>query len=201
MYQSSIKIWTTTFYDKVAPLYDAFMKRLFPIGEKGRERIVEELRAGSVLDVACGTGTLLAMAREKRLECYGVDLSQGMIDQAKIKLPDAEFKQGSYYDIPYPDDTFDHVVETNALSGVGIDAQMALSEMIRVCKPGGKVIIADWPTPEKETFRERLFMRLASWNDDFPQDYRGVFEGLGYEPEEEISDHRYHLFQIEKRND
>jgi 2-polyprenyl-3-methyl-5-hydroxy-6-metoxy-1,4-benzoquinol methylase len=53
--------------------YDLFMRVFFPIGEKGRERIVERLSAGSILDVACGTGTLLAMAGEKGLECYGID--------------------------------------------------------------------------------------------------------------------------------
>ncbi|MFL7791923.1 MAG: class I SAM-dependent methyltransferase [Anaerolineae bacterium] len=198
-YRSEIKVWTTSFYDRFAGWYDAFMRLAFPPGEKGRERVVAELAEGSVLDVACGTGTLLAMAREKGLACYGVDLSRGMLDQARAKVPEAEFRQGSYYEIPYPDDVFDYVVETNAMSGVGIDAKKVLSEMIRVCKVGGKVLIADWPTPEKETFGERLFMKIASWNDDFPQDYRRIFGELGCEPEEEALGHRYYLFQITKQ--
>ena len=41
-------------------------------------------------------------------------------------------------------------------------------------------------------------MRLASWNDDFPQDYQEIFRELGYEPREQIIGHRYSLFQIEK---
>ena len=60
-----------------------------------------------------------------------------MLEKAMAKAPGAEFKQGSYYELPYPDDSFDYVVETNGLSGVGIDAEKALAEMIRVCKVGG----------------------------------------------------------------
>jgi ubiquinone/menaquinone biosynthesis C-methylase UbiE len=199
-YRSEVKVWTTSFYDRFARWYDGFMRLAFPPGEKGRVRVVAEMTEGSVLDVACGTGTLLAMARDKGLACYGIDLSRGMLDQAHSKVPEAEFRQGSYYEIPYPDCTFDYVVETNALSGVGIDAKRVLSEMIRVCRVGGKVVIADWPTPEKETFGERLSMKIASWNDDFPQDYRGIFGELGYEPEEEVIGHRYyHLFQITRQ--
>jgi ubiquinone/menaquinone biosynthesis C-methylase UbiE len=198
-YRSEAKVWTTSFYDRFARWYDVFMRLAFSPGEEGRKRVVARLEEGSVLDVACGTGTLLAMAREKGLSCYGVDLSWGMLDRAQAKVPEAELRQGSYYEIPYPDDTFDYVVETNAMSGVGIDARKALSEMIRVCKVGGKVIIADWPTPEKETFGERLFMKIASWNDDFPQDYRGILGKPGYKPEEGVIGHRYHLFQLTKR--
>jgi len=74
---SQPKVWTTRTFDRLAKYYDLFMRVFFPVGEKGRERIVERLSTGSVLDIACGTGTLLAMAHEKGLECYGIDLSQG----------------------------------------------------------------------------------------------------------------------------
>ena len=46
---------------------------------------------------------------------------------------------------------------------------------------------------------ERLFMKMASWNDDVPQDHRGVFGELGYDPEQEVIGYRYHPFQITKR--
>ena len=81
-------------YNRLSRYYDTFMKFFFPVGEKGRERIVEKLTSGSVLDVACGTGTLLEMAGKKGLECYGIDLSEGMLAEAKRKVPEAEIQAG-----------------------------------------------------------------------------------------------------------
>jgi ubiquinone/menaquinone biosynthesis C-methylase UbiE len=197
--RSRPRIWTTKTYDRLAKYYDSLMRILFPVGEKGRKRVVERLGAGSVLDVACGTGTLLALAHERGLRCYGIDLSRGMLHQARLKVPGAQLTAASYYEMPYQDGRFDHVVATNALSSDSIDAGRVLSEMIRVCKSGGKVYVAEWPEAEKETFIERLMVKLASFNDDAPQDYLGIFRGLGYEPEVEVVSKRYHVLGITKR--
>jgi SAM-dependent methyltransferase len=59
------KIRTSKTYDKMAGYYDLMMKIFFPASETGRKKIVEKMISGSVLDVACGTGTLLAMAEKK----------------------------------------------------------------------------------------------------------------------------------------
>jgi ubiquinone/menaquinone biosynthesis C-methylase UbiE len=193
------RVWTTRTYDRLAKYYDFFMRVAFRVGEKGRERIVGRLGVGSILDVACGTGTLLTMAHEKGLECYGIDLSQGMLDQARAKVPDAELRKASFYEIPYPDERFDYVAATNALSGTYIDVRPVLLEMIRVCKRGGGIYIAEWPKAERETLLERLVVRLASLNDDAPKDYQGIFRELGYEPEVEVLSKRYHVFGIEKK--
>ena len=172
------------------------MKFFFPIGEKGRERIVEKLVAWSVLDVACGTGTLLEMAKKKGLECYGIDLSEGMLTQAKRKVPEAEFGQASYYELPYPEESFDTVVATNALSGDHVDARKVLSEMIRVCKSGGWVYIAEWPKAEKETFGEQFVVWFARLNDDAPKNYLEIFRELGYEPEVDVLSERFHVYGV-----
>jgi ubiquinone/menaquinone biosynthesis C-methylase UbiE len=174
------------------------MKIFFPIGEKARERIVEKLTSGSVLDVACGTGTLLEMATRKGLKCYGIDISEGMLAQAKRKVPEAEIRQASYYEIPYPEESFDYVVATNALSGDFIDARNVIIEMIRVCRGGGGIYIAEWPKAPKDTFVERLVIWFASLNDDAPKDYLGIFREMGYEPEVDILSKRYHIFGIKK---
>jgi ubiquinone/menaquinone biosynthesis C-methylase UbiE len=174
------------------------MKRLYPIGEKGRERIAEKLSSGSVLDVACGTGTLLEMADQQELTCFGVDLARGMLAEAKKKVPNAGLVRASFYQIPYADGSFDFVVATNALSGVHIDAKNVLAEMIRVCKTGGWLYIAEWPKAEKETFMEQCVVWLASLNEDAPKDYKAIFKHLGYEPEVNVLDNRYHVFGIRK---
>ncbi|MEJ2607573.1 MAG: class I SAM-dependent methyltransferase [Anaerolineales bacterium] len=192
------RIWTTKTFDRLSPYYDRFMKLFFPIGETGREKIVEKLTTGTLLDVACGTGTLLAMAREKGLKCYGVDLSGGMLAQAQRKVPNAEFQRGSFYRLPYAEGSFDQVVATNALSGDAIDAGEALREMVRVCKTGGRIYIAEWPKTDDESITEKIVIWLASLNDDAPKDYFGIFREMGYEPEVDALDKRYHIFAIRK---
>jgi ubiquinone/menaquinone biosynthesis C-methylase UbiE len=192
------RIWTTKTYNRLSRYYDKFMKYFFPIGEKGREKIVEKLTSGSVLDVACGTGTLLEMAKKKGLECYGIDLSEGMLAQAKGKIPDVEVRQASYYEIPYPEESFDYVVATNALSGDFIDARKVLLEMIRVCRSGGWVYIAEWPKAPENTPAERLVVWFASLNDDAPKDYLEIIRKIGYEPEVDVLSKRYHVYGIRK---
>ena len=196
--RSQPRIWRTGTYDRFARFYDAFMRLAFPKGQKGRAVIVEKLSAGTVLDVACGTGTLLAMACEKGLKRFGVDLSRGMLAQAKVKAPGAALCRASFYQLPHPDDCFDYVAATNALSSESIDAHRALAEMIRVCKPGGKVYIAEWPMPEEAKLLDRLLIKLANFFDDAPKDYLNLFHELGYEPIVHRISKAYHVFDIKK---
>ncbi len=185
-------------YNRISPYYDRLMKWFFPIGEIGRERIVEKLSAGAVLDVACGTGTLLEMAHIKGLKCYGMDLSEGMLSHAQRKVVDAEFQQASYYQMPYAEGAFDHVVATNALSGKLIDAREVLREMVRVCKTGGRILIAEWPKASKESFMERLLVWFARLSEDAPKEYLGIFRDMGYEPEIDILSERFYIYTIRK---
>jgi ubiquinone/menaquinone biosynthesis C-methylase UbiE len=175
-----------------------FIKFIFPIGEKGRERISEKLSSGSVLDVACGTGTLLKLAKNKGLECFGIDLSEGMLAEAKRKVPEAKLIRASYYEIPLPEERFDYVVATNALSGVHIDARNVLAEMLQVCRSEGWVYIAEWPKAEKETVGERILVWLAKLSEDAPKDYVAIFREMGYEPEVDVLSKRFHVYGIRK---
>ena len=89
------RIWTTNTYNRLSRYYDKFMKFIFLVGEQGRERIAKKLISGSVLDVTCGIGMLLEMAGKRGLDSYGIDLSEGMIAEAKRKIPGAEFKRAN----------------------------------------------------------------------------------------------------------
>ena len=196
--RSEPRIWTTNTYNRLSQYYDTFIKFFFPIGEKGRERIVEKLTAGSVLDVACGTGTLLEKAKRKGLKCYGIDLSEGMLAEAKRKISEAILIRASYYEIPLLEESFDYVVVTNALSGDHIDARKVLAEMLQVCRSDGWVYIAEWPKADKETFGERILVWFAGLNDDAPKDYMEIFREMGYEAEVDVLSERYHVYGIRK---
>ena len=191
-------IWTPKAYDRFAKYYDRLVKTLYPIGDVGRKKVAGRLKNGSVLDVGCGTGALLVMAREKQLDCHGIDTSQGMLDQAQAKVPEATLIKTSFYDIPFEDGRFDYVVATNAISGVSIDAPRVISEMIRVCREGGEVIWAEWPVPLTMTFFERLLIFLAGLFGDQPKDYETICQELGYEMQREVISKRYHLMWTRK---
>ena len=145
--------------------------------------VLEGVGRGSLIDVACGTGTLLAMALENGLRCFGIDTSEAMLARAKGKASDAKLEIASFYNIPHSDDTFDFVVETNAVSGVEIDVQRVIREMIRVCKPGGELRIADYTKPVSWTGLSRTIERVLLKFGDFAYDYGEYFRALGYEPE------------------
>ena len=179
--------WSTRTYDLVSSVYDLFLRLTFPMAAKAQRRVVQGLQpAVPILDIACGTGSVLAMATEAGLECFGNDLSAGMLRRAKRKVPTATFRQGSFYELPFPDNIFNYVVETNALSGYGVDALLALSEMLRVCKPGGQIRIGDYAKAPTETRWTRMTEKAMLWFGDQACDFLSLFEKFECEPEMEI---------------
>ncbi len=128
-----------------------------------------------VLDIGVGPGFLAAeMAAEVGAagRVCGIDVSDSMlaIAAARDAGPDAatlELAQGSAEEIPYDDGSFDAVVTTQVLEYVP-DVPLALAEIHRVLKPGGRVLILDtdwdslvWHAPDEE-----LMSRvLAAWDE------------------------------------
>jgi ubiquinone/menaquinone biosynthesis C-methylase UbiE len=109
-----------------------------------------------VLDVGCGTGTL-ALENQKRVgptgRAFGIDPGTQQIARARYKaarrgLP-IDFQSGVIERIPFPDETFDVVVNTIMMHhlGDGLKRQ-GLAEIARVLKPGGRLVIADFKRPE-----------------------------------------------------
>lgn len=177
--------WSSNFYSKLAKYYDFFAPLFLGIGEKAKKRVGESLKSGTVLDVACGTGTVLKMACDAGLQCFGTDLAEGMIVEAKKKTPTGEFRVASFYDLPYPNDSFDYVVETNAVSGVGIDVEKVIAEMVRVCNPGGQILIGDYCKAPQDTAWTRFMEWIGILIGDYPHDFQAIFKDLGYQPEVE----------------
>lgn len=102
-----------------------------------------------VLDAGCGGGrNTIAMARLGAAKACGVDVGEGGIANARqraSKLDNVEFKVGSILSIPYPDAAFDLVWCAGVLM-ITADENLALDELTRVLKPGGKLYLLVYAT-------------------------------------------------------
>ena len=118
--------------------------------ETGAEEFVARLDLGSgmkVLDVACGTGNLAIPAAHAGADVTGIDIAPNLIEQAQARAADerleARFDVGDAEALPYDDETFD-VVMTMFGAMFAPRPDVTAAELIRVCKPGGVIAMANW---------------------------------------------------------
>ena len=157
-------------FDRIAGPYDA-MNSVMTAGlhHRWRSRAADLARVepGSrALDVATGTGDLaieLAGRVAPGGEVVGSDFSSGMLDRARTKSAGVRWELGNALALPYPDDAFDA-----ATVGFGArnfsDLRQGLSEMARVVRPGGRVVVLEITTPTKpplSTFFGLWFDRIV----------------------------------------
>ena len=146
-------------FDRIAGLYDR-MNSVMTAGlhHRWRARAVELASPppdGSALDVATGTGDLaiaLALAMGAGGEVVGSDFSTRMLELARAKAAGLDepirFEVANALELPYPDDAFD--VATVGFGARNFSSlERGLSEMVRVVKPGGRVVVLEITTPTR----------------------------------------------------
>jgi SAM-dependent methyltransferase len=111
-----------------------------------REYVTVQHRLGidqgdRVLDIACGSGLAVEMARLRGARCAGIDASPRLIAVARDRNPDADLRIGDMHALPWPDASFDVVTSFRGIWGTTPDA---LAEIHRVLVPGGRVGITVW---------------------------------------------------------
>lgn len=111
-----------------------------------------------VLDVGCGTGVLtreLTQHVGATGSATGFDLSESMLGVARDRCPDATFKQGNVIELPFDDQSFDVVISSFMLMFV-LDPEKALSEMARVLKTDGRLVVSVWQGLENNVVYHEL---------------------------------------------
>jgi SAM-dependent methyltransferase len=99
----------------------------------------------SWIDIGCGTGGLTELIDRtcKPSSVLGVDTAEGFIEAARSRVKNAEFRVASADNLRLPSDSFDYAVSGLVLNFVP-DPYAALSEMVRVVRPGGSVALYVW---------------------------------------------------------
>lgn len=101
-----------------------------------------------VLDVGCGTGVVAITAARAGAKVSGLDLTPVLIERARknasIAKVDVDFREGDAEALPYPDGAFDVVLSQFGHMFAPRPA-VAVKEMLRVLKPGGRIAFSTWP--------------------------------------------------------
>ena len=148
---------------EVAEMFDAIARRyditndVMALGQTKAWRAATVRAIGAqpgdrVLDLAAGTGTSSEPFADAGVDVVPCDFSVGMLAVGKRRRPDMPFVAGDATRLPFADETFDAVTISFGLRNV-VDVTAALSEMLRVTRPGGRVVICEFSTPTWAPFR------------------------------------------------
>jgi demethylmenaquinone methyltransferase / 2-methoxy-6-polyprenyl-1,4-benzoquinol methylase len=145
-------------FDRIAGVYDV-MNSVMTAGlhHRWRERAADLARlepGGRALDVATGTGDLalvLAQRAGPTGDVVGADFSDGMLARARAKaagLAGVRFEHADALALPYADGSFDAATVGFGARNFG-DLERGLAEMVRVVRPGGRVVVLEITTPTR----------------------------------------------------
>jgi SAM-dependent methyltransferase len=139
--------------------------------EDGLSMIVAAGRPGPndrVLDVACGGGLVARAFAPHVRHATGIDVTPAMLDQARKAaaekgLANISWDQGDVTTLPYADGAFT-IVATRFSFHHFIEPLAVLKEMVRVCAPGGRIVVVD-SCPSEDTAKAAAFNRLELLRD------------------------------------
>lgn len=170
----------TRLWSFLAPAYDLpFLQQW--VYRPPHDEVITQLRAHGarkIADIACGTGILSdRIARElKPDEIYGVDMSEGMLAQARARTGRVRWLRGPAEQLPFDDGALDAVVTTSAFHF--FDQPAALREFHRVLAPGGLVAVAAL-SARQPLLQAPSANRWKPQHNASPAEMRAMFEDAG----------------------
>ena len=183
------------FWDNVAGAYDIFVNVVNRKTHQKLKRIVSDLIEpdDTVLECACGTGLLSAVIAPKCRQLTATDYSEKMLNKVKKNcavFQNITFSKADITALSYPDGSFDKVVAGNVIHLLD-NPMTALSELNRVCKDGGMLIIPTYMNKDDKGktngFSDAVGRAGADFKREFTMEsYRQFFLDAGY-PDVEVS--------------
>jgi demethylmenaquinone methyltransferase/2-methoxy-6-polyprenyl-1,4-benzoquinol methylase len=166
---ASKKEQVTQMFDTISGEYDG-LNRLISLGldQKWRDNVVEMVAAShpdTVMDIATGTGDLvIKMAQKtKASRLVGLDISSGMLEVGKVKVTQEklddriEMVLGDSENLQFEENTFDAVTVSYGVRNFE-DLEKGLSEIRRVLKPSGILVVLETSVPEKFPFKQGYYV-------------------------------------------
>ena len=143
-------------FDGVARRYDLF-NDLLSLGASKRwrrsvEKIIDPKPGMKILDIAAGPGSSSEGLHKAGADVTSLDFSKGMLDQGRKVRPYLNFVEGDALNLAFKENTFDLTTNSFGLRNTQ-DYKRALSQALRVTKPGGRIVIVEFSTPTFKPFR------------------------------------------------
>lgn len=134
------------------------------------KKFINQIPENSViLDAGCGNGKNMIYLQNKGLSVKGIDFSEKLLQICKDKNLDVE--EADIRSLPYEDNSFDYVISIAVIHHLSTekDRYQAINEMLRVCKPNGKILISTWAVeqPDKSRFKFVLGPNYVKWENTF----------------------------------
>lgn len=139
-------------HDLFLPLYDPFVSLLG--GDRARQKLIDQARlepGQNILDVGCGTGTLVVLLKQQfpGVQVVGLDPDPRALRRARVKAKrsgvSVQLGQGFADELPYRDDSFDRVFSSFMFHHLEEeDREKTLKEIARVLKAGGSFQLLDF---------------------------------------------------------
>jgi demethylmenaquinone methyltransferase / 2-methoxy-6-polyprenyl-1,4-benzoquinol methylase len=148
-------------YDLLNDLQSFGLHRLW----KRRVVALAAVKTGDrALDLCCGTGDIAFALARAGADVTGLDFSAQMLEVAqhknsKAKIQNIKFQQGDAEQLPFPDNSFDAVTMGYGLRNLS-SWEAGVREMIRVAKPGGRIVVLDFGKPANPLWRKLYFTHL-----------------------------------------
>lgn len=149
-------------YNWMAKFYSFFIM-VFPFWKKWIKRVIPHIEGEKILEVSFGNGYLMSQYASEKYEVFGIDYNEKMVRIARGKMhskgSEIHLLKGNVEEMPFPDNSFDTVINTMALSGYP-DGNKAIGEMRRVLKPGGRLLLVDFDYPEDRNVFGYAFVKF-----------------------------------------
>ena len=187
-------------FDDVAKRYD-LTNDILSLGQDRRWRrdvldAVDPRPGERVLDLAAGTDTSSQPFADRGAQVVPCDFSTGMLRVGKRAKPHLAFTAGDGTRLPFADDTFDAVTISFGLRNI-VDPDAGLREMLRVARPGGRLVVCEFSHPTWAPFRTlyieylmKALPPLARAVSSSPDAYVYLAESIRAWPDQEGLAHR-----------
>ena len=155
-------------FDTISNEYDGLNRVIsFGIDIKWRKKVVQLVanqNPEKVLDIATGTGDLaINLAQTSAKKIIGLDISDGMLEVGRHKIINKQLQGsidmvlGDSENLPFDDNSFDAITVAFGVRNFE-NLELGLSEILRVLKPGGLIVVLETSVPSKFPFKQGYYM-------------------------------------------